>query len=152
MRNAGGHLSGFLRRDHGTSWRFPNRGLRAAAFACALSLTACGTISEKMSTTAADNSLIGLPANTPARPEQTPAFPAVHDMPVPRINPMLTSTEQIKMEEDLVAARERLDGTAEQKAAEQAAKKAAAEAAAQKAKRAQKGSANAVPAASRTIY
>src|SRR5262245_15719786 len=153
MRNAGGLLSGFFQRDHKTLRRFTARALpAAAAFACALSLAACGSISEKMSTTMADNNMVGLPANAPARPDAPPAFPAVHDLPAPRATPMLTSTEQVKMEEDLVAARERLDGTAEQKAAELAAKKAAAEAAAQKAKKAQRGSANAIPAASRTIY
>ncbi|MEW6449590.1 MAG: hypothetical protein AB1490_02975 [Pseudomonadota bacterium] len=111
----------------------------AAALACSLSLAACGTISEKMSTTMSENSMIGLPANTPARPEAPPAFPAVHDMPAPRTNAVLTSTEQIKMEEELTAARDQLDGSAAQKAA-------------QKAKKAKKDSATAIPAASRTIY
>ena len=110
-----------------------------AAFACALSLAACGTMSEKMSTTMGDNSMIGLPANAPARPEAPPAFPAVHDMPAPRPNPMLTGLEQQKMEDDLVQARQQLDGTATQKTAE-------------KTKKAKKDSATAVPAASRTIY
>jgi len=96
-------------------------------------------MSEKMSTTMAENSMIGLPANAPARPEAPPAFPAVHDMPAPRPNPMLTGLEQQKMEDDLVQARQQLDGTATQKTAE-------------KTKKAKKDSATAVPAASRTIY
>jgi len=96
-------------------------------------------MSEKMSTTMAENSMIGLPANAPARPEAPPVFPAVHDMPAPRPNPMLTGLEQQKMEDDLVQARQQLDGTATQKTAE-------------KTKKAKKDSATAVPAASRTIY
>lgn len=96
-------------------------------------------MSEKMSTTMAENSMIGLPANAPARPEAPPAFPAVHDMPAPRPTPMLTGLEQQKMEDDLVQARQQLDGTATQKTAE-------------KTKKAKKDSAPAVPAASRTIY
>jgi len=83
--------------------------------------------------------MIGLPANAPARPEAPPAFPAVHDMPAPRPSPMLTGLEQQKMEDDLVKAREQLGGPATEKTAE-------------KTKKAKKDSANAVPAASRTIY
>lgn len=110
-----------------------------AALACVLSLSACASMSEKMSTTMAENSMIGLPTNAPARPEAPPAFPAVHDMPAPRPTPMLTGLEQQKMEDDLVQARQQLDGTATQKTAE-------------KTKKAKKDSATAVPAASRTIY
>jgi hypothetical protein len=50
---------------------------------------------------------IGLPANAPARPAEPLPFPAVHDMPPPRSNSMLTEVEQQKMEDDLVAARTR---------------------------------------------
>jgi hypothetical protein len=114
-----------------------------------MSLSACGTISEKMSTTAADNSMIGLPSNAPARPEATPTFPAVHDLPAPRSNATLTGLEQRKLEDDLVQAREQLDGTAVQKVAEAAAQK---EKARQASKKAKKDSATAIPAASRTIY
>ena|ERR1700754_406409 len=110
-----------------------------AALACALSLAACGTMSEKLSATMSDNSMIGLPANAPARPETPIAFPAVHDMPAPRANPTLTGLEQQKMEDDLVQARQQLDGSASQKTVE-------------KAKKAKKDSATAIPAASRTIY
>lgn len=87
----------------------------------------------------ADNSMVGLPASAPARPETPPAFPAVHDMPAPRANTVLTSSEQIKMEQDMVAARDQIDGGAAQKSAE-------------KAKKAKKDGVVAVPAASRTIY
>ena len=110
----------------------------AAALAFALSLAACGSMSEKMSTTMADNSLIGMSANAPARPEAPPAFPAIHDIPPPRTNTTLTSTEQRKMEDDLVSAREQLDGSAAKKA--------------EKAEKAKKGGPKVIPAASSTIY
>ena len=37
-----------------------------------------------------------------------PAYPAVHDMPPPRGNPVLTDYEQKKLENDLVAARRKV--------------------------------------------
>jgi hypothetical protein len=49
----------------------------------------------------------GLPQGTPPRPETPSAYPAVHDMPPPRGNTVLTSEEQKKIEDDLVAARNR---------------------------------------------
>jgi hypothetical protein len=56
------------------------------------------------------SSMGGLPANAPARPEVPPPFPAIHDMPPPRTNSVLTHEERRKVEEDLVAARERQPG------------------------------------------
>jgi hypothetical protein len=112
----------------------------AAVLACALGLSACASMSEKMSTSMAENSMIGLPANAPARPEAPPTFPAVHDIPPPRSNAVLTSTEQVKMEEELTAARDQLNGTAAQKAAEKAKKTN------------KKDGAAVIPATSRTIY
>ena len=84
----------------------------AAAVACACGLSACASMSEKMATDMSQNSLIGLPATAPARPEAPPAFPAVHDIPPPRGNSVLSNTEQVRMEEELVAARDQLNGTA----------------------------------------
>ena len=55
-------------------------------------------------------SMGGLPANAPARPEAPPPFPAVHDMPPPRTNSILTYEERKKAEEELVAIRERQPG------------------------------------------
>jgi hypothetical protein len=49
----------------------------------------------------------GLPAGTPPRPDTPSAYPAVHDMPPPRGDTVLTSEEQKKIEDDLVAARNR---------------------------------------------
>jgi hypothetical protein len=79
------------------------------AIVCALaasSLGGCGSISQKLGETVADNPKLGLPAGTPERPAAVSAFPAVHDMPPPR-PAGLNSQEQIKMEEDLMAARDR---------------------------------------------
>ena len=49
----------------------------------------------------------GLPAGTPERPSTPPAFPAVHDMPPPRDDTVLTDAEQKKVQADLMAARDR---------------------------------------------
>ena len=47
----------------------------------------------------------GLPANTPARPDTPPVYPAVHDMPPPRSAAVLTDEERKKVEADLAALR-----------------------------------------------
>jgi hypothetical protein len=52
-------------------------------------------------------SLGGLPEGTPARPERRAAYPAVNDMPPPRPTTILTSEEQMKVEDELAAARNR---------------------------------------------
>jgi hypothetical protein len=49
----------------------------------------------------------GLPAGTPQRPTQAAVYPAVHDMPPPRPNAVLTEEERKKAEADLRALRER---------------------------------------------
>jgi len=49
----------------------------------------------------------GLPAGTPERPSTAPAYPAVHDMPPPRVDTVLTDAEQRKIQADLMAARDR---------------------------------------------
>jgi hypothetical protein len=69
-------------------------------------LSGCGSISEKMAGTLAEAPAIGLPADAPSRPNEAPAYPAVHDVPPPRPTPMLTAIEQKQAEDDLVAARE----------------------------------------------
>lgn len=48
----------------------------------------------------------GLPAGTPDRPTPT-AYPAVHDMPPPRDDVVLTDAQQKKAQADLLAARDR---------------------------------------------
>jgi hypothetical protein len=49
----------------------------------------------------------GLPEGAPPRPATPAAYPAVHDMPPARSTAVLTSEEQAKVEEELVAARNR---------------------------------------------
>ena len=43
----------------------------------------------------------GLPEGAPARPQTPQAYPAVHDLPPPRSETVLTAEEQKKVEEDL---------------------------------------------------
>jgi hypothetical protein len=49
----------------------------------------------------------GLPEGAPPRPETPSAYPAVHDMPPPRSETVLTSEQQKQVEDELVAARNR---------------------------------------------
>lgn len=55
----------------------------------------------------ADLPVVGLPANTPARPATQAEYPAVHDMPAPRRDAVMAPEEQAKVEKDLIAARNR---------------------------------------------
>lgn len=48
----------------------------------------------------------GLPAGTPERSATPVAYPAVHDMPPPRTNTILTEDEQKKAAAELAAARD----------------------------------------------
>ena len=80
--------------------------LLAAAIAAAAWMSGCADISQKFAATASQAPYIGLPENAPARPPTPAAYPAVHDMPVPRNNVTLTNFEQKKLEEDLVAERQ----------------------------------------------
>lgn len=80
------------------------RGQRSAVFAgltlVALTLGGC-------SIPMADLPLVGLPANTPARPATPAEYLPVHDMPAPRRETVLNPAQQEKLEKDLVAARDR---------------------------------------------
>ncbi|MDI3471367.1 MAG: hypothetical protein OJF62_003430 [Pseudolabrys sp.] len=49
----------------------------------------------------------GLPADAPQRPAQVAPYPAVHDLPPDRPTPALTEGQQLKVEQDLAAARTR---------------------------------------------
>jgi hypothetical protein len=80
--------------------------------AFAVSLGACASAVSDL-----PPQLGGLPAGTPERPAQPAAYPAVHDMPPPRPNTVLTEEERKKAEADLAALRER-----QEKAAAEAAK------------------------------
>jgi hypothetical protein len=52
----------------------------------------------------------GLPADAPAAPPTPYQYPAVHDMPPPRPDTPLTDEQQVTLEKDLQAARDRLEG------------------------------------------
>ncbi|HEX7883795.1 MAG TPA: hypothetical protein VF499_13800, partial [Afipia sp.] len=57
--------------------------------------------------TIADAPLLGLPANTPARPATPAEYLPVHDVPAPRQETVLDQAQQDKLEKDLLAARDR---------------------------------------------
>jgi hypothetical protein len=71
-----------------------------------------GTIADHMPTAAG-----GLPEGTPQRPVTPAAYPAVHDLPPKRESTMLSDEEQKKLEDDLIAARNRTSGAAATKPA-----------------------------------
>jgi hypothetical protein len=66
-----------------------------------------GTIADHMPTAAG-----GLPEGMPQRPATPAAYPAVHDLPPKRDSTVLTDEEQKKLEDDLIAARNRTSGAA----------------------------------------
>jgi len=55
----------------------------------------------------------GLPQGTPSRSSSPARFPAVHDMPPPRATTPLNEADQMKMEKDLEAIRDRQAGAGE---------------------------------------
>jgi hypothetical protein len=59
----------------------------------------------------------GLPEGAPQRPAAPTDYPAVHDLPPPRTDTMLSAEEQKKLEQDLAAARDRAAGAAAAKPA-----------------------------------
>ncbi len=52
-------------------------------------------------------SSMALPAGAPARPATPYEYPAVHDMPPPRTAPTMNEEQQLKLEKELTAVRER---------------------------------------------
>lgn len=78
----------------------------ALASVLAVGLGGCGTVSEKMAGAMASMPGVGLSPNAPERPAEQLAYPAVHDMPPPRTNAVLTGTEQQQVERELMAARD----------------------------------------------
>jgi hypothetical protein len=96
------------------------------AFGLALVLTGCsaGPLIDKLPPE------VGLPKDTPARPDTAYPYPAVHDMPPPRggVDP-LNEEDQVKLENDLKAIRDRQPGRPpEKKDTKEAVKKAATDA------------------------
>lgn len=57
--------------------------------------------------TIADAPLLGLPANTPARPATPAEYLPVHDIPAPRQERVLDQAQRDELEKDLLAARDR---------------------------------------------
>ena len=74
-----------------------------AALGLAALLSACapGSVIDKLPGD------MGLPAGTPQRPATAYEYPAVHDMPPARVAPPLTEEQQVKLEKELDAARDR---------------------------------------------
>src|SRR5258708_3004062 len=72
----------------------------ALACACSAMLASCSTVFSEM-----PPQVGGLPEGTPERPAAPPAYPAVHDMPPPRVTAVLTEEEKRKVESELAAIR-----------------------------------------------
>jgi hypothetical protein len=90
-----------LRRQYPAPAR---RCLVVGACAALLATTLCACSSTLSELPAAVG---GLPAGTPERPVAPAAYPAVHDMPPPREDVVLTDAELRKVQQDLQAARDR---------------------------------------------
>ncbi len=67
-------------------------------------LVSCATVTDHIPT-----AIGGLPEATPARPQSPGEYPAVNDVAPPR-ETVLTSEEQKKLEDELIAARARTAG------------------------------------------
>ena len=75
----------------------------------ALLLSACASSSPNDVIDSMPSSIGGLTADTPARPADPPAYPAVHDMPPPPPNTTLSAEEQIQLENQMTAIKTRQD-------------------------------------------
>jgi hypothetical protein len=76
---------------------------------------------------------VALPADAPARPATPYAYPAVHDMPPPRATEPMSAEDQLRLEKELTAVRNRQEGRKpEDEKTLQAAKKNAKKAAKKK--------------------
>ena len=84
---------------------FARAALPALLLAAAAVLAGCagGTVADHVPT-----AIGGLPDASPPRPGTPSAYPAVNDMPSPRDDKVLTSEEQHKIEDELIAARSRV--------------------------------------------
>jgi hypothetical protein len=72
------------------------------ALGVALSGCAAGPLGDRL-----PSDLGGLPAGAPARPTTTYQYPAVHDMPPPRSTKTMSEEEQVRLEKELQAVRDR---------------------------------------------
>jgi hypothetical protein len=78
------------------------RLLRTLGLVLGLAVGGCSSTLSEMPT-----QMGGLPADAPARPATPGVYPAVHDMPPPRPNTVLSDDERKKTEADLAALRAR---------------------------------------------
>jgi hypothetical protein len=85
-----------FRKDHAAA-------LLLLATAAAIAGCARTTVADHMPT-----AIGGLPDATPLRAGAPSAYPAVNDMPSPRNDNVLTSEEQHQLEDELIAARNRV--------------------------------------------
>lgn len=83
------------------------RVVMAALLACAALLSGCSSamVEDHLPTAAG-----GLPDNAPARPTAEIAYPAVHNMPPARATTPLSYDQQKRLEDDLVATRNKYGG------------------------------------------
>lgn len=72
-----------------------------------LAVALCGPFLAGCSLPLSDLPVVGLPENTPARPETPATYLPVHDIPAPRDTVILTPEEQTRIEKELAAARDR---------------------------------------------
>jgi len=77
-------------------------GLAGFGLATVLSACSAGPLSDHL-----PESLGGLPAGTPARPVAPFQYPAVHDMPPDRPTTPMSEDEQVRLEKELQATRDR---------------------------------------------
>jgi hypothetical protein len=83
-----------------------------AMLAALLAGCSAGSIGDTM-----PESMGGLPAGAPARPTVTSRqFPAIHDMPPPRSTQPMSEEDQVRMEKDLQALRDRQNAAAKDEA------------------------------------
>ncbi len=75
----------------------------ALLFAGGVIMTGCASnVADRMPA-----AIGGLPEAAPPRPQAPYEYPAVHDMPPPRSETVLTAEQQKQVEDELVAARNR---------------------------------------------
>lgn len=88
--------------DNGPYFRIGGRAIATAlaSVALAAALAGCSVPLSDL-----PQSMGGLPAGAPARPETQAAFPAVHDMPPPRQETLLEPAEQKKIQQELERVR-----------------------------------------------
>lgn len=79
--------------------------LAALSLTLAMGLAGCSGASSVIDQV--PTSVGGEPAGTPERPTTVYAYPAVHDLPPPRATTPLSEEEQVKMEKELAAVREK---------------------------------------------